>query len=66
MHILSSGDEYQAVEFGHAFNPDLKILPPVTKKFFKKQLDYSYLEYRAKTKVWAHLEITQRAIGTQE
>ena len=32
MHILSSGDEEQAVEFGHAFHPDVKILPPVTKK----------------------------------
>jgi hypothetical protein len=27
MHILSSGDELQAVEFGHAFHPDMKILP---------------------------------------
>jgi hypothetical protein len=27
MHILSSGDEKQAVEFGHAFHPDVKILP---------------------------------------
>ena len=27
MHILSCGDEWQAVEFGHAFHPDVKILP---------------------------------------
>ena len=35
MHILSSGDEEQAVEFGHAFNREVKILPPVTKKLMR-------------------------------
>jgi hypothetical protein len=30
MHILSCGDGLQAVEFGHAFHPDVKILLPVT------------------------------------
>ena len=36
MHILSSEDEWQAVEFGHAFHPDVKILPLVTKKIMTR------------------------------
>jgi hypothetical protein len=32
MHILPSGPEYQAVYYGHAFHPDVKILPPTPKK----------------------------------
>ena len=32
MHILGSGPEWQAVYSGHAFHPDMKILPPTPKK----------------------------------
>ena len=36
MHILASGPEYQAVYFGNAFHPDVKIVPYIPKKFLNQ------------------------------
>jgi hypothetical protein len=33
LHILASGPEKQAIYFGHAFHQDVKIPPPIQKKF---------------------------------
>jgi hypothetical protein len=33
MHILASGPEQQAVYFGHAFHPEVKIVPPTLVRF---------------------------------
>ena len=32
MHILAFGPDEQAVYFGHAFHPDVKILPPTLER----------------------------------